>query len=387
MRGCWRRASGQAFRNAHTQRRTRTSHAALVAPLSPFIVPAASAIPALLTLALALAAAQVCVRLGTPLPWMIGPLLATAVASVLGARTHSWAPLRDGGQWVIGVALGLYFTPQVIALVSQMWWAILLAIAWALAMGWGFGRGLHAVLERHMPGDAAQRRATSYFAGAIGGASEMTLLADRAGGRTDFVAAAHSLRLLIVTVFIPITFSWIGLHGEDASPLGVQQVHWPGLALLTALTGIGALLMRLGGRANPWFMGPLLVAIGLTTAGLQLSVVPAWLANLAQLVIGVSLGVRFRAEFIRTAPRWLAAVAAGTVLMIVSCVGFAMLLAHAVGLHVATLVLGTAPGGIAEMAITAKVLGLGVPVVTAFQVCRLVAVLLLVEPLYRYCKK
>nr|WP_256387515.1 AbrB family transcriptional regulator [Polaromonas sp. A23] len=35
--------------------------------------------------------------------------------------------------------------------------------------------------------------------------------------------------------------------------------------------------------------------------------------------------------------------------------------------------LGTSPGGNAEMAITAKVLQLGVPVVTAFQVCRLVA--------------
>jgi uncharacterized membrane protein AbrB (regulator of aidB expression) len=36
------------------------------------------------------------------------------------------------------------------------------------------------------------------------------------------------------------------------------------------------------------------------------------------------------------------------------------------------------------MAITAKVLQLGVPVVTAFQVCRLIAVLLLVAPLFRW---
>jgi uncharacterized membrane protein AbrB (regulator of aidB expression) len=35
------------------------------------------------------------------------------------------------------------------------------------------------------------------------------------------------------------------------------------------------------------------------------------------------------------------------------------------------------------MAITAKVLQLGVPVVTAFQVCRLVAVLILVGPIFR----
>jgi uncharacterized membrane protein AbrB (regulator of aidB expression) len=37
--------------------------------------------------------------------------------------------------------------------------------------------------------------------------------------------------------------------------------------------------------------------------------VPQPLTNAAQLVIGVSLGVRFRAEFVHTAPRWLLAVA------------------------------------------------------------------------------
>ena len=69
--------------------------------------------------------------------------------------------------------------------------------------------------------------------------------------------------------------------------------------------------------------------------------------------------------------------------MILLCAAFAVLLSQMTGRHCATLILGTSPGGIAEMAITAKVLQLGVPVVTAFQVCRLVAVLLLVEPLFR----
>lgn len=49
-----------------------------------------------------------------------------------------------------------------------------------------------------------------------------------------------------------------------------------------------------------------------------------------------------------------------------------------------TLLLATSPGGIAEMSITAKLLQLGAPMVTAFQVCRLVAVLLLLELLYRW---
>ena len=84
------------------------------------------------------------------------------------------------------------------------------------------------------------------------------------------------------------------------------------------------------------------------------------------------------------APRWLASVALATVGMILLCAAFAWALAQFTHLHWATLLLGTSPGGIAEMSITAKVLQLGVPVVTAFHVTRLAAVLLLAEPLYRW---
>jgi len=337
-----------------------------------------------LTLLLALAAAWLCVRLRTPLPWMIGPLLATSLVSILGLPTRSWLPLRNVAQWMIGAALGLYFTPQVMALVAGLWWAILLGIAWALGLGWLFGRWLHAGHAHTFGGSPAQQRATSYFSGAIGGASEMTLLAEREGARTDLVAAAHSLRLVIVTLAIPFALAWAGVQGIDPSLPGPRVVDPAGLALLLALGGAGALLMRSTGRANPWFMGAMLVSMGLTMAGQELSAMPAFLTNAAQLVIGVSLGVRFQAGFLRSAPRWLGSVAVGTVAMVLLCVGFAALMAWATGLHVATLVLGTSPGGIAEMAITAKVLQLGVPVVTAFQVCRLVAVLVLVEPLYKW---
>lgn len=339
---------------------------------------------AALTLVQALAAALLCRWLRTPLPWLIGPLLATAFASVLGQPTRSLTSFRNAGQAVIGTALGLYFTPQVTALVASLWWAIALAIAWALGLGWLFGRWLHHGHGQRMGGSAPQQRATSYFAGAIGGASEMTLLAERAGARTELVAAAHSLRLLIVTVLVPFAFTFAGLHGLDPTLPGPREVCWGGLALLGIAALAGCLLMRATGRANPWFIGALLVAMGFTMAGIELSGIPQWMVNAAQLLIGVSLGVRFSAGFVQAAPRWLASVAVGTIGMIGLCAVAAFLLAWGTGLHWATLVLGTSPGGIAEMAITAKALQLGVPVVTAFQVCRLVAVLMLVEPLYRW---
>ena len=337
----------------------------------------------LATLFLALGAAGLCLALHTPLPWRIGPLLAVSLASIAGAPTVSHTPLRNAGQWTIGVALGLYFTPQVVALVASVWWAIVLAIVWALALGWAFGwwlQRLHADRMPHVP--VRSLRATTYFAGAIGGASEMTLLAERVGARTDLVAAAHSLRLVLVTIAIPFAMQWSGLHGLEINLSSVRDVRWGGLALLALATGLGGVIMQLAGRTNPWFIGPLVVSMGFTMAGQQLSAVPVWMSNAAQLVIAVSLGVRFSREFLHTAPRWLATVALGTLGMIALCGAFAWALAWATGLHPATLILGTSPGGIAEMAITAKVLQLGVPVVTAFQVCRLVAVLLIVGPMY-----
>lgn len=339
----------------------------------------------LFTLLLALAAALVCVWLRTPIPWMIGPLLATSLVSVLGARTESWAPFRNSGQWVIGTALGLYFTPAVGALVASLWWAIALGIAWALLLGLAFGawlRRLHAGHLAHLT--SAQLISTTYFAGAIGGASEMTLIAERQGARTDLVAAAHSLRVLLVTLTIPFALQFWGVSGLDTLTLGLREVRPTGLLALAGLTLVGALVMQRLGRANPWFMGALAVTMAVTLSGVTLSAIPQPLTNAAQLVIGVSLGVRFTPAFVHTAPRWLASVAFASFFMMGICALFGWVLLQATGLHPATLLLGTAPGGIAEMAITAKVLQLGVPVVTAFQVCRLVAVLVLAEPVYRW---
>jgi hypothetical protein len=175
-----------------------------------------------------------------------------------------------------------------------------------------------------------------------------------------------------------------GVHGLDAAGTAVRTVDVWGLVVQAAITGGGVWLMLKLGRANPWFMGALVATMALTLADLRLSSLPVQLTNAAQLAIGISLGVRFSPDFVRAAPRWLGSVALATGVMMMLCATFGTALAWITGLHPATLILGTSPGGIAEMAITAKVLQLGVPVVTAFQVCRLVAVLILAEPLFRW---
>ena len=333
------------------------------------------------TLLLAFLGAQTCIWLNTPIPWMLGPLIVTACASMAGAPTYSWSFMRKSGQATIGLSLGLYFTPDMVALIGRLWWAIGLAIVWSLAMGYLCGVWLYRLNRERNPD---LQRSTTYFSGAIGGASEMTQLAEREGGRADWVASAHSLRVLLVTITIPFAMQWGQFNGHamwQSSPIAFDS--W-GLAALIVLSGLSVALLRRFHSANPWFLGSLAVGIAVTALGQSWTSIPSALSQAAQMFIGISLGVQFTPRFLRTAPHWLASVGLSTLSMMGLSVLFSWLLALAIDLPTATLVLGTAPGGMAEMTITAKVLQLGVPIVTAFQVSRLVAILMLVGPIYSW---
>jgi membrane AbrB-like protein len=228
------------------------------------------------------------------------------------------------------------------------------------------------------------KRETAFFAAAIGGASEMALMADRRGARVDLVAASHSLRLMLVVMTIPFALQWAGVQGTDLSVPGPREFRLEGLLQLMALTGLGIVLVGRFRGPNPWVLGSLFVSITLTALDVQLTALPKPLSNAGQLFIGAALGVRFTPAFVRAAPRWLGAVAVGTVGMILASALFAWALAGLTGQNPATLLLGTSPGGIAEMCITAKVLQLGVPTVTALHVIRFVVVLLATERLWRW---
>lgn len=343
----------------------------------------ATRLPFIGALLLALAAAQLCLWLDTPLPWMIGPLFATAAACMLGAPLHAPVQVRAAGQWAIGTALGLYFTAPVVAALVSYAGSILLGVLFALLLGMGAGR----LLQRISGAD----RCTSFFAMAVGGASEMAAQGERHGAAVERVAAAHSLRIMMVVGIIPYAIRWWGGHGLGAGldlfVPGAAQVSYGPLLLLVLLTCLGGVALLRLDVPNAWVIGPLFVAIALTAGGVHLSRLPEWMIRAGQLFIGISLGTRFTPKFVHTAPRFLASCALCSLAMMVVAAGFGLALAALDGIHPGTAILATSPGGIAEMSLTARVLHLGVPIVTAFHVARMVAVVLLIGPLYRMAAK
>jgi len=325
-------------------------------------------------LALGAAAGALCNVLRTPIPWMIGPLVTLAFLRVAGVRVAAPPGGRQVGQWVIGTSLGLYFTPHVVREVAGWWW--LLGVGAVFAIGLGYGGGV--LLARLARID----RTTGIFASVPGGAAEMSVLGERFGARVDRVAAAQSLRILIVVLVVPFAFAALGLHGVDAYVPGATRFDGTGLALLMAATLAGSALAQRLGVPNAFVLGSLAVAIPLTAMSIDLSAMPTVASNAGQCLLGCALGARFEPDFLEGAHRFVVAVTASVLAAIALSTAAALLLGVLTGLHPATVVLGMAPGGIAEMCITAKVLQLGVPLVTAFHVTRVVVLLLLTAPLF-----
>jgi len=295
---------------------------------------------------------------------MIGPLFAVAGCRLAGIGVTGVPGGRYAGQWIIGSALGLYFTPVVVKQVVGFapWMAI--AGVYALLSGAICGLALTRI--------AGVDRRTGFFASIPGGATEMSILADRFGARTDLVAVAQSLRILIVVSAIPFLFAWIDVHGTDPYIQGTRVFSWIGLVKLMALTALGGAALHRFRFPNGWVIGALCVSLPLTAFEIELSSLPTWLSNVGQLLIGCALATRFQQDFLERAPRFLAAVTVTVVLAIAMAALFGLLLGWLMPAPAATMILAMAPGGIAEMAITAKVLQLGVPVVTAFHVARMV---------------
>ena len=120
---------------------------------------------------------------------------------------------------------------------------------------------------------------------------------------------------------------------------------------------------------------------------MTLSSVPTPLTNAAQVLLGCNLGARFDRSFLTTAPRFLMALlpSVAITLGVAALVGWGIALGA--GVYLGSGLLAAAPGGIAEMSITAKVLRIGVAFVTAAHVVRYVIVVLLTVPVFRLLKR
>ena len=320
-----------------------------------------------------------CAWLGTPLPWMIGSILAMASFQMAGAGLEPLPGGRDAGMLVVGVSLGLYFTVPVLREVATYWpWFVFLGFA-----AIGFGAASALVLMKLAKVD----RATAYFGSMPGGASEMATMGEKYGALTDRVAFAHSFRMLVVVTAIPVSITLAGFSATDEYRPVTVPFEPVGLAILLSAAAMAGFLAKKLRAPTAYTMGPLFLTIALTASGVQLSSVPTVLTNAAQVLLGCALGARFDRGFLAVAPRFAAALLPSIAVMIGLAALVGWLISATSGAYLGTALLSAAPGGIAEMSITAKVLRIGVAFVTAAHVVRYLIVVLFTVPMFHVLEK
>ena len=311
---------------------------------------------------------------GWPLPWMVGSLLAVILVRCLTPWQIGEIPNgRKCGQWIIGVGIGLHFTPQVVEQVASHFGLIFFG---ALITSVSSLIGVWLLLR------TGEDRATAFFSSMPGGSGEMVNLGARNGAVLSRVAAGQSLRVLAVVLCVPAAFKFLLGDGVPLSHAGTVDGYW--LALIAPLGVLAALLWQRLRQPNPWLFGPLLVASSISIGANLHTGLPDGASQLGQWLIGSGLGCHFNRAFFRRAPSFLGRTLVATALTMLLAGLAAWALSALTALDLRSLTLGIMPGGIAEMSLTAETLQLSVPLVTALQVMRLLFVLFLAEPLFRH---
>ena len=358
--------------------------------------------------------------LDVPSPALFAGLLAAIGLALAGhAPARVPRPASAAAQAVIGVVIGVLAQVQTLVALAADWLPVLLVSAATLVLSMVAG----LLLGRRR----GVSRLTGMLALTAGGASGLVAVSRELGGDDRVVAVVQYLRVVLVTVSMPLVAAVVyGASGDagsvgggsggtataagaaTAAPLQEGHLHatwlqeggfpataaavpagpvWGWLAglLLTAVcAAIGLPLARLLRVPAGGLLGPMTVALVLTLAGATgAAQPPGLLVELAFAVIGWQAGVRFTRESLRVVAGLLPAATALIAAVVVGCAALGAVLARLTGVTPLEAYLATTPGGIYAVVATAVSSGVDVAFVVAVQVLRVVMMLLVAPPVAR----
>ena len=320
-----------------------------------------------LTLALAGSGAGVFWAAGLPLPFLFGPMAACLIAALAGAKLQGMGRLGKGMRTILGVAVGASVTPALIGQLPTMALSVALIPLFIMAIalvGVPFFRraGLDPV--------------TAWYAAMPGGLQDMVVFGQEAGADVRRLSLIHATRVLIIVTLAPPILT--ALYGAQlTAPMGAPLAEVP-ITELAFMLG-AALLGWLGGEKIGLFgatiLGPMIVTAALSLTDFIHMRPPAELILLAQVFIGMSVGVHYVGITLRELKS-----------TVVLGVAFVIILALLTTVFVETVVitgladpvdafLAFAPAGQAEMTVLAIIVGADLGYVILHHLTRMVLVI------------
>ena len=320
--------------------------------------------------------------LHVPMPWMLGPIFATLLYNSIGNNNRAYCPLglRDLALIVIGYSMGRGVTVetarQILVTLPAIVIVTVLTILFSVALGYFIHRRTGITLSSGILGSMP------------GGLPQMVLLTEEIkDSDLTVVSFMQTIRLLAIVFIVPFIATF-GIAHVSGTPLSApfHADHGPFLQYLPAIAmaPIGAWLAFRLKLSSPFLMGPIFGTAAAVLCGFPALPVPRVLLNAAQIFFGIYMGIGITLKSLRRLGKVLP-YAIGSA---VTLVAFAFFLGYGLTFlmqaSLLTTFLGTAPGGIAEMGITAIALHADISTVTAFHLFRLFTILLAVPPLLKW---
>jgi membrane AbrB-like protein len=311
--------------------------------------------------------------IGTPLPFMLGSLIMSAIAAMAFGHTfpedYSYPlPFRQLFVGVIGVMIGAQVSPDLLALAPKMLVsipAILLFVVLAHAMNYQIFRKVGKL-----------DRATAYYSGSPGGLLESIAFGEDAGADIRLLTILQFLRIIVVVAVLPFAISiYEGEVVGSAAGLSTSAdpAIWLDVVLVMVFSVAGVWLGQLLRFPAGQLAGPLiLVGLGPVLRIVDLNI-PGWLVATAQVVVGISLGLRFIGITRRMLLSGLGLSVLSGAAMLALGAFLSVIVAQLTDFSIETLIISFAPGGVTEMSLVALSLAANPTFVTLHHLVRILA--------------
>lgn len=327
------------------------------------------------TIAVGIAGGIIFNLVNVPLAWMLGSMTGVSLWNILAKRQVFFpVSVRNAALIYIGYTMGRTFTMEtlqkIISLFPSMFAVTVLTILFSLLLGYITARKTGISL------------ATGLLGSVPGGLTQMIVLCEEFKD-TDLtmVIFMQTARIIAVVCIVP----FLAVHGFG-DEIQISLAHTlenvsffehHELALYHALAClIGAIIAFVIKFPTPFMLGPVFGTAALVLSGMPAPVLPKGFIIVAQLCMGLYMGTNLNVDNLPSLKTIMPYVIMGAVGVVLFSLGAGWGLALIHDFSAVSAFLGTAPGGIAEMSLTALSIGADLSVVLAYQLFRLIFILI-----------
>lgn len=321
--------------------------------------------------------------LHTPIPWLLGPMVAVLIGARFSKIPYYWPTyIRNTGLIIVGYSIGLSFTKNALIQIAEKLPSMILMTVLLVIFCAGIAFFVSKITGVDYP---------TVLTGSIpGGLSQMIIFAEELKGiDITTVTFLQVARLMMIIFFVPFLIFGPFFKNQQGADLVLTTVQsagplFPNILLFALIGIVSAFLAKKLKFPTPFLLGPILGTAVMNISGFHGPLLPSSILNISQFMIGGYIGLLLKPEKLQQKAKIISLALLSGLVMILGSLGLSMVLVYQNHITPSTSLLSLAPGGMDQMGILAHEVKANLSMVTGYQLFRLFFIYFAVPPLLRF---